>query len=297
MIPRAAKLLTGFFIVAVLLVVAALIFALSQPPPAPPLLPKPNGYDGLVRASWMLEDKTSDYAGMNERDLRTLVETNAEALKLARTGLSRPCQVPLDYSAASPNYLFTNLAGLKRLAQGLAAEGRLMELEGRPNDAADSYLTAIRLGVATSKGGLLIDSLVGIAIEAIGTSYLEKLALTLNAKQCRQAAAVLESCEAGREPTPAVLAREREWSRRAFRGVKWQIVRLAMFKSTRQSEQRAVAKMNTLRTREQVLLVQLAFRTYELEKGERPKSLGDLVPAYLKAIPQNPVTGTNMAYP
>ena len=70
-----------------------------------------------------------------------------------------------------------------------------------------------------------------------------------------------------------------------------------MFKSTRQSEQRAVAKMNTLQIRERVLLIRLASRAYELEKGERPKGLADLVPTYLKAIPQNPVTGTNMAYP
>jgi hypothetical protein len=295
MVPRAVKLLTGFFIVAVLLVVAALIFALSQPPPAPPPLPKPNGYDDLVRASQMLADKTSDYAAMDEAELRSLVETNAEALKLARTGLSRPCQVPLDYSAANPTY-FTNLAGLKRLAQGLAAKGRLMELEGRPNDAADSYLTAIRLGGATSHGGLLIDSLVGIAIEAIGSSYLEKLARTLDARQCRQAAAVLESCEAGREPMPTVLARERTWSRRAY-GFKWQIARLVMFKSLRQTEQRAVAKVNTLQTRERVLLIQLASRAYELEKGERPKGLADLVPAYLKTIPQDPLTRTNVAFP
>jgi hypothetical protein len=33
-----------------------------------------------------------------------------------------------------------------------------------------------------------------------------------------------------------------------------------------------------------------------LEKGERPKSLAALVPAYLKSIPQDPLTGTNMAY-
>jgi hypothetical protein len=33
-----------------------------------------------------------------------------------------------------------------------------------------------------------------------------------------------------------------------------------------------------------------------LEKGERPKRLADLVPVYLKTIPQDPGTGTNMAY-
>jgi hypothetical protein len=70
-----------------------------------------------------------------------------------------------------------------------------------------------------------------------------------------------------------------------------------MFKSTRQSEQRAVAKVNTLQTRERVLLIQLASRAYELEKGERPKGLADLVPAYLKTIPQDPLTRTNVAFP
>jgi hypothetical protein len=45
------------------------------------------------------------------------------------------------------------------------------------------------------------------------------------------------------------------------------------------------------------LLIQLASRAYELETGKPAKNLADLVPAYLKAIPQNPTTGTNMAYP
>jgi hypothetical protein len=295
MVPRAVKLLTGFFIVAVLLVVAALIFALGQPPPAPPPLPKPNGYDDLVQAGTMLADNTSDFATLNERDLRVLVGKNADALELARTGLSRECQVPLNYAEPNPSY-FTNLAKCKYLAQGFAARGRLLELENHQSDAADAYLTIIRLGVATSHGGLLIDSLVGVAIEAIGTARLEKLAQMLDARQCRQAAAVLESCEAGRESMSTVLARERTWSRRAY-GFKGQITRLIAFKSLRQSEQRAVARAISLQTRERVLLIQFASRAYELEKGERPKGLADLVPAYLKTIPQDPLTRTNMAYP
>jgi hypothetical protein len=92
------------------------------------------------------------------------------------------------------------------------------------------------------------------------------------------------------------LARERTWSRRAY-GFKGQITRLIAFKSLRQSEQRAVARAISLQTRERVLLIQFASRAYELEKGERPKGLADLVPAYLKTIPQDPLTRTNMAYP
>jgi hypothetical protein len=289
------KLLTGFSVVALLLVVAALAFTLTQPPPAPPPLPRPTGYDDVVQASRMLADKTSDFATMSEPDLRVLVEKNADALKLARTGLSRACQVPLDYSHPNLSY-FTNLAKCKYLAQGFAAEGRLLELGSRPTDAANSYLAVIRLGIATSQGGLLIDSLVGIAIEAIGTARLEKLAPSLDAKQCSEAAAALESCEGQREPTQNVLARESLWARRAY-GLKGQIGRLVNFKSIKQMEKGVVSRLTAQQTREQVLLIQLASRAYELEKGERPRTLGELVPAYLKAIPQNPVTGTNMAYP
>jgi hypothetical protein len=43
-------------------------------------------------------------------------------------------------------------------------------------------------------------------------------------------------------------------------------------------------------------LINLAARAYELDKGKPPESLADLVPDYLKAVPQDPFTGTNMIY-
>jgi hypothetical protein len=291
----AAKFLTGFFIVAVLLVVAAMIFALRQPPPAPPPLPKPNGYDDLVQAGTMLAENTWDFATMSEEDLRTLVTKNTAGLKLARTGLSRVCQVPLDYSGTNASRS-PELAKLKRLARALEAEGRLAKLENRPADAAAAYLTVIRLGSAIRQGGTILDSLVGIAVEAIGTAPMEKLAPGLDAKQCREIAAALESCETRREPIEALWARERLWARRAY-GLRGQIVRLVQFRSLKQTEQGVTAKLTAQQTRARRLLIELAARAYELEKGERPKNLTNLVPAYLKTIPQDPLTGTNMAYP
>jgi hypothetical protein len=290
-----AKLLTGFFIAAVLLVAVAVVFTLSQPAPSLTPLPKPNGYDDFAQAGRMLPENSPDFGTMSEEDLRTFVTKNSEALKLARTGLSRACRVPLDYSPTNETH-FSNLATLKRLALALAAEGRLAELENRPADAAAAYLATIRLGQAVCRGGVIIDALVGIAVESIGTVRMEKLVPTLAAKQCREATAVLESCESQREPADAVLANEKAWARRTF-GLKGQFARLVMFKSMKQTEQRAIAKLTTQQTRLRRLLIQLAARAYELEKGERPKSLAELVPAYLKTIPQDPLTGTNMAYP
>jgi hypothetical protein len=289
-----ARLLTGFFAVAAVLLVAALILTLSQPAPSPPPLPIPNGYDDLVQAGGMVTDNASDYGTMNEEELRAFMKKNAEALKLARTGLGRECRVPLDYSATNTAHV-ANLAAIKRLAQAMTAEGRLAEMENRPADAAQAYVAVMRLGVAIGHGGLIIDSLVSIAIDTIGIARMEKVTPNLDAKQCREAAAALESFDARRESLEGVRAKERAWARRTW-GFKGQLARLLTFKSLKQSEGKWVAKAKAQQARDRVLLVQLAARAYELEKGQRPKSLADLVPVYLKTIPQNPLTGTNMAY-
>jgi hypothetical protein len=289
-----AKLFTGFFVVAALLVVVAVILTFSQPAPAPAPLPQPNGYDDFVKAGNMITDDAADYGTLSQEELQAFVKKNAEALKLVRTGLGRECRMPLEYSATSETYVH-NLPIMKRLAHSLTAEGRLAEMANRPADAAEAYLAVIRLGHAISHGGLIIDSLVSIAIDAIGTVRMEKLAPTLDAKQCREAAAALESCEAQREPTDTIMRQERAWARRTY-GLKGQLARLLMFKSLKQTEGKWVTKAKAQQSRSRSLLIQLAARAYELEKGERPKSLADLVPAYLKTVPQDPVTGTNMAY-
>jgi hypothetical protein len=292
-----AKLLTGFFMVALLLVFATLVLTLTQPPPAPPALPKPNGYDDLVAASRMLDDSTLHSATMSEADLRVLVRKNADALKTARTGLRRVCQVPLDYPAPRAVYINTNTLWLGWFAQALAAEAHVLELDGRRADAAEAYLTAIRLGGAVGHGGLVVDTLTGTKIEETGTAGLEKLLPALDARECREAVAVLESCDAQREPMATVLARENAWMRRSLGVIKWPIARVMYFRSLRQFDRDVAAKVNARQIREHVLLIKLASRAYELETGRPPKNPAELVPTYLKAIPRNPTTGTDMSYP
>ena len=289
-----AKLLVGFFIVAALLVVAAVVFTLSQPTLAPPPLPQPNGYDDFVKAGGMVTDDPAGYGTMSEEELRAFVWKNAEALKLARTGLGRECRVLLDYSAINATHS-RDLAGIKWLARTFTAEGRLAEMENRPGDAAESYLGTVRLGHAITRGGVIIDSLAGLAIEAIGMARLENLARNLDAKPCREVASALETVESGRESAETMLKQERAWARRVG-GFKGQIAGLVMFKTLRQVEQKCAGRVNAQQTRTRVLLLHLATRAYELERGERPKSLADLVPAYLKSIPQDSITGTNMTY-
>jgi len=45
------------------------------------------------------------------------------------------------------------------------------------------------------------------------------------------------------------------------------------------------------------LVIDLAIRAYELDRGQHPKSLNALVPNYLEAVPVDPATGTKLTYP
>ena len=225
--------------------------------------------------------------------MRALVATNRDGLKLARIGLSRACRVPLNYNPYEVG--FEGLPLLKRLAQAFAAEGSLAELEHRTNDAATSYLDAIRLGHQAFRGGLIIHSLVGVADQSIGLTRLEPLTRTLDAQQCRKLATELETIEAQRESFATVSANESQWVRRTF-GLKGKFALLVSFKSQRQMKQRFESKLQAQQVRTERLLVTLAARAYELDKGARPKALAELVPSYLKTIPQDPVTGTNLTY-
>ncbi len=277
---------------------ALVIFLALPPSQSPPLapLPNPNGYDIFVKAGKLIATEVPDLATLSREELQALVLTNAAALKLARSGLAIDCRIPpmAPGEAATGTHL-SDLSRLKRLAQAFTAEGKLAELENRPADAVTAYLDTIRLGHESCRGGVLIDALVGIAVEAMGTAQIEKLTPTLDAMVCRRIATVLEAAEAHRESVETVLQQERAWTRRNY-GIRGQLVWLLNFNSVRKTEQSFAARSNAQQIRANALMVKLAARAYELEHGARPQGFADLVPAYLKAVPLDPATGTNMLY-
>jgi hypothetical protein len=279
----------------ILAIVGLLIFQELQPLPPLQPLPNPNGYDDLVKVGNMVSNDFEDYDQLSLEKLRELTNKDAEAIQTARIGLQQKCRVTLVYSATSSAHL-DQLAAMKRLAFAFAAEGRLAEMENRFSDAAGSYLDLIRLGNDSARGGVLIDALVGLAIENMGVAGLQKITDRLDAKSCRETAATLETLDAQRQSWADILQQEHSWSRRAFPGIKYRLGELVMSSSLKKALQKAGEKFNKQQMKTRQLPVDLAARAYELDKGHRPASLADLVPDYLKAIPQDPVTGTNLVY-
>jgi len=58
--------------------------------------------------------------------------------------------------------------------------------------------------------------------------------------------------------------------------------------------QKGEERFNKQRMKLRQLTIDLAARAYELDKGKPPATVNDLVPDYLKTIPQDPLTGTNI---
>jgi hypothetical protein len=267
-------------------------------PSAQPL-PNPNGYDDLVKAGKMVvinaTVNTTFYEEMSEAQLQAVLSANADTLTLARNGLSNQCRVPSQYTETALSNHISDLGSLKSLAQAFGAEGTLAEMENRPNDAAKSYLDIIHLGNESARGGVLIDELVGIAIEATGTSHLTNLVERLDAKSCRESAESLENLDSQKQTLNQFIQQD-NWSRRTFTGIRYEIVRFMTRKSLTPAQAATARKFKQQQMRTRQLIIALAARAYELDKGKPPASLADLTPDYLNTIPQDPFTGTNMVY-
>jgi len=265
---------------------------------ATPRSPNPNGYDDFLKAAGSVTGDVGHAWGLDRDGLRALVSANSEALRLVRLGLSRQCAVPADSAMTNVEGTASDLAGIERLAQLLAAEGRLWEMDNRLADAARSYLDAIHLGNETSRGGFLINRGFGIACEKIGGSPLSKLAPKLSKEEARSLIVELEKIDNSRVPWEEIRRNEnrlvlyvlgRGFHHRLTTLAHWMRLHSRSAQRAEASEKRAVACFRLLTTK-------LAMRCYQSEQASAPTALAQLVPTYLQRVPLDPFSGRPIIY-
>lgn len=294
---RITKILLVFALILAACVIGALILSAILPTGSPPPLPTPNGYTALIQAAATMINESIDFSEMDPQQLRAFVEHNTNALQLVRSALNEKIQTPTEFSMNYNSTHGTNLARLKRIAHALLAEGRLAEMEQRPADAASSYLDTFCLGVECRRGGVLIDALVGLAIEEMGRDSLQKLVGHLDQRSSKEIARRMEEIEAQGQTWEQILQQEHYWSYRTFPMWRRLVTALTSGSSIQQSEAKGKQRFNTEQIKTRTLMIELAARAYELENGHKPGSMNDLIPAYLKEVPQNPATGKAFTYP
>ncbi len=248
-------------------------------------LPNPNGYDDFVKAGRMLTGRLDDYKKMGKEELGDYVTKNKAALDLAHLGLSRGCRVPDNYSPDSLSQYASVLPSLKNLAFALCAEGRFSELAGNTNGAAEEYLNGERFGLESSRGGVIISKLVGIACEGPARNQLQSLIHGLDAGVCAEMARALEDIDGNEEPVEETLKHERAWALKAT-SIREKLDILTEYKTIQELNKSFIRKAheNTLRRRQ--LMIAFAARAYELKMRTPPPGVADLVPDYLQVDPE-----------
>ncbi|HVM61235.1 MAG TPA: hypothetical protein VMV72_10245 [Verrucomicrobiae bacterium] len=145
---------------------------------------------------------------------QTLMDCRA-ALDLGLAGSKANfCQMPL--VTETPDSAF--LGGLRALARLILVDGKLAQEAGDPGRAITDYLTVVKLGTDCSRGGALIQSLVGVAIVDMGARATR--AWVLRPATAREPLAgireTLSSISQGRVAYPETLRDELEYEKREF---------------------------------------------------------------------------------
>jgi hypothetical protein len=291
---RRLQLLVGVAACSLFLVAMVLFFARHADESYP--LPNPNGYNDLVKAGQEVTRRLDSIGDLDYDTLKALVTTNSAALRLLRAGLSNRCVVPIDAEISNFSALSGDLIGLKALAKLLAAEGRLAELENRPAAAARSYIDAVHLGTEMSRGGLIMNRLVGIACEAIGGTALVKLLPRLSCDDIRTIVGALETIDGTTVAWSEVVKGENRWLR-AQMGAYRNPVRFVSDWWQARATRRASQMRHDLATAHiRLLELEMALKSFRCDHGSAPSTLAELVPKYLRQLPLDPFSAQLMAY-
>ena len=164
----------------------------------------------------------------HKNDPALFVQTNRAALDAARRGLLLRAEAPAEAYVATSLLLGRDLPRLKQLGHAFRHEGLHYETQGNYAAAAQSHLDTVRLGQKV-EAGPVICMLVGMAIESIGLTALEKIEPHLKEGDRTKLASDLEKLRAERFPFGEVLRRERYFMRQNARNPAQYLV--AIFKS------------------------------------------------------------------
>ncbi|MGI9430500.1 MAG: hypothetical protein ACR2NM_17700 [Bythopirellula sp.] len=205
-------------VLALLLLVGGwVLFRAIFPPFTPPALPDENGYDDFCRAADMLAERTGFYREMTPEELKSVVDQNRPALDLARAGLSKECQVALNWSgdrAWLDKVHMNHLSAMRALSRAFAAEARQANYDGKIEHAVQCGLDTIDLANQCAQGGLLVDRMLAGGVHSTALFSLQRQVSQLNETNSMRLLKKLQITPLQLEPPAVILLREKDFFRR-----------------------------------------------------------------------------------
>ena len=271
---------------------ALMLIALLQPlPQVDNTLPSPNGYDELVRigkqfqGSAIMKELAADV--VDEAKLDAAVPKYQAQFAAIRKALDIHSRVPIQYDQIAD--IDTNASGnLRQLAHVLSAKADATLRAGNIDESLACRADTLHLSQSICSGGLLIHYLYASADEGTATDGIYRTIESMNSDQCRAVLRQLANYDQTREDFEGIRERELVWmtktngwpNRMGFlldemlaQG------NVHMVESDVYRKDQAVLRL---------LLVEVALRAYQLDHGQLPAHLTELVPNYLSSLPDDP---------
>jgi hypothetical protein len=152
------------------------------------------------------------------------------------------------------------------------------------------------LGLKFSRGGFVVNRMIGMAFEAIGGAPLSKLVPRLNCEQARAFLPELERLDQDRVTFEEIQRNEQRLMihelLKTYNPLSWPV----LWWQIRQINKSTEAKHNAAVAHERLLLIELALRCYRCEQQKVPARLDKLVPHYLRQVPLDPFNSLSMIY-
>jgi hypothetical protein len=259
--------------------------------PLPPAFTGPiNHYPRVLTIADAL-GKMSSTRPETQALYRSLVD---EVVKLADAPNFVPWDLERDATQEEFDRRRETLQSLRSLCRTLDAESSTAFMLGDYARASELATANIRLGVMLNRGGTIVESLVGVALNGPGQADLAQMRLLLPPDEMLPVIAELQRALAEVEDIDAIATRDLALSERAYG---WQgrleSISFHLIGTTTPGEQAFGESMRRRNAGNLMLQADLAARLFHHEQGRWPASLDELVPSYLPVVPLDPYSDGN----
>ncbi|HEY6226331.1 MAG TPA: hypothetical protein VI282_04325 [Verrucomicrobiae bacterium] len=201
------------------------------------------------------------------------------------TALSRPIEAPEAAYRREQLPLDDHIA-IKVLSRALIAKGEDAELRGENKEAAQVYVTALRLGLAYEHGPL-INFLIGSAIERISIRPLKTIIPKLADDELITIAEEIQSANRGRISFADVMRREEYYTALNTTNI-IEYARVHFSPQLRSPVNKAAKIHRDLQTQLEGMSAAAGVLAYNRENNGSLTNLQSLIPRHLKLIPLDP---------
>lgn len=193
--------------------VAGVLVGRRQPP-----LPSPNGHDRLLALAAQIPADVSDLDEKGGVTTGQFAAAHSNLVTEVQRALDLPALVPVAYTSSWIGGRMPELMSLRRLGKAVLACARHSASQADLMAATGARLATIKLGQQGTRGGLLIDFMVGSAMQINGLTHLSNSLPRTESASCKIALDGLLALQASQESLSAYVARERRWM---FVGSEW----------------------------------------------------------------------------